>query len=155
MKTIRVVTIVFGLAALFLLGRCSASWGSGTTTEKELEHWTCSMHPEIDLPDPGKCPKCGMDLIKMSEDNSGPRQLAHCDSSATRAPGTTIAISSRTAAGNRILTLGTLSLYLEVGTRDHLISNPLAAITALVNCSLRGDHIGHCRDREKRIQVSL
>ena len=25
--------------------------------------WTCSMHPEIALPRPGPCPKCGMDLI--------------------------------------------------------------------------------------------
>ncbi|HAU37563.1 MAG TPA: efflux transporter periplasmic adaptor subunit, partial [Phycisphaerales bacterium] len=30
--------------------------------------WTCSMHPEIDLPKPGLCPKCGMELI--------PRQVA-------------------------------------------------------------------------------
>ncbi len=27
------------------------------------EHWTCSMHPQIDLPEPGQCPICGMDLI--------------------------------------------------------------------------------------------
>jgi Cu(I)/Ag(I) efflux system membrane fusion protein len=25
--------------------------------------WTCSMHPEIRLPQPGECPKCGMELI--------------------------------------------------------------------------------------------
>lgn len=25
--------------------------------------WTCSMHPEVRLPKPGKCPKCSMDLI--------------------------------------------------------------------------------------------
>ena len=27
------------------------------------EVWTCSMHPQIQLPNPGKCPLCGMDLI--------------------------------------------------------------------------------------------
>ncbi len=27
------------------------------------QHWTCSMHPQIDLPHPGQCPICGMDLI--------------------------------------------------------------------------------------------
>jgi hypothetical protein len=26
--------------------------------------YTCSMHPEITSKKPGKCPKCGMDLIK-------------------------------------------------------------------------------------------
>ena len=25
--------------------------------------WTCSMHPQIKMPQPGKCPICGMDLI--------------------------------------------------------------------------------------------
>lgn len=25
--------------------------------------WTCSMHPQIRLPEPGQCPICGMDLI--------------------------------------------------------------------------------------------
>jgi Cu(I)/Ag(I) efflux system membrane fusion protein len=28
------------------------------------EIWTCSMHPQIRLPQPGKCPLCGMDLIQ-------------------------------------------------------------------------------------------
>ena len=27
--------------------------------------WTCSMHPQIRMPDPGKCPICGMDLIPL------------------------------------------------------------------------------------------
>lgn len=29
--------------------------------------WTCSMHPQIQLPDPGKCPICGMDLVLADE----------------------------------------------------------------------------------------
>jgi Cu(I)/Ag(I) efflux system membrane fusion protein len=27
--------------------------------------WTCSMHPQIRMPEPGKCPICGMDLIPL------------------------------------------------------------------------------------------
>lgn len=27
--------------------------------------WTCSMHPEIKMDQPGKCPLCGMDLIPL------------------------------------------------------------------------------------------
>lgn len=30
--------------------------------------WTCSMHPQIQLPEPGKCPICFMDLIKLELD---------------------------------------------------------------------------------------
>ena len=28
--------------------------------------WTCSMHPQIRMPEPGKCPICGMDLIPLT-----------------------------------------------------------------------------------------
>ncbi len=41
--------------------------------------WTCSMHPQIKLPNPGKCPICGMDLIPLvtgvGEEELGPRQI--------------------------------------------------------------------------------
>lgn len=32
--------------------------------------WTCSMHPQIQLPEPGKCPICHMDLIPLEEDTA-------------------------------------------------------------------------------------
>lgn len=28
------------------------------------ETYTCTMHPEVIANEPGKCPKCGMDLVK-------------------------------------------------------------------------------------------
>ena len=31
------------------------------------EIWTCSMHPQIRMDHPGKCPICGMDLIPLSQ----------------------------------------------------------------------------------------
>ncbi len=34
--------------------------------------WTCSMHPQIKLPEPGKCPICFMDLIPL--DTSGRKE---------------------------------------------------------------------------------
>lgn len=33
--------------------------------------WTCSMHPQIRLPNPGKCPICFMDLIVADSDKTG------------------------------------------------------------------------------------
>jgi len=44
----------------------------GASTSKPTI-WTCSMHPQIRLPNPGKCPICGMDLIPAgdsSDDNT-------------------------------------------------------------------------------------
>lgn len=40
--------------------------------------WTCSMHPQIKLPKPGKCPLCLMDLIPLdlgSDEELDPRQI--------------------------------------------------------------------------------
>jgi len=31
--------------------------------------WTCAMHPQIRMHEPGKCPICGMDLIPLNQDN--------------------------------------------------------------------------------------
>ena len=33
--------------------------------------WTCSMHPQIKLGEPGSCPLCGMDLIPATQMTSG------------------------------------------------------------------------------------
>jgi Cu(I)/Ag(I) efflux system membrane fusion protein len=33
--------------------------------------WTCSMHPQIILPEPGACPICGMDLIPAGNNADG------------------------------------------------------------------------------------
>ena len=30
--------------------------------------YTCTMHPEVLQDEPGKCPKCGMDLVKKEGD---------------------------------------------------------------------------------------
>jgi Cu(I)/Ag(I) efflux system membrane fusion protein len=40
--------------------------------------WTCSMHPQIRLPKPGRCPLCPMDLIQASSEGGdiGPRQIS-------------------------------------------------------------------------------
>ncbi|NQU76294.1 MAG: efflux RND transporter periplasmic adaptor subunit, partial [Planctomycetes bacterium] len=51
---------------IFLYWGLSPAREKVTTANTQAEpaaHWTCSMHPEIDLPKPGLCPKCGMKLI--------------------------------------------------------------------------------------------
>lgn len=36
-----------------------------STTEQDIDFWTCSMHPQIRLPKAGKCPICNMSLIPV------------------------------------------------------------------------------------------
>ncbi|MFQ6677963.1 MAG: efflux RND transporter periplasmic adaptor subunit [Fidelibacterota bacterium] len=45
---------------------------------EEVEAWTCSMHPIVNLPEPGQCPICFMDLIplKTSAVSVLPNQLS-------------------------------------------------------------------------------
>jgi Cu(I)/Ag(I) efflux system membrane fusion protein len=39
--------------------------GDSPEVAKKQDQWTCSMHPQIRLPNPGKCPICYMDLIPL------------------------------------------------------------------------------------------
>ena len=34
--------------------------------QKDSVYYTCTMHPDVKLDKPGKCPECGMDLVKKS-----------------------------------------------------------------------------------------
>ncbi len=36
--------------------------------------YTCPMHPEVVRNKPGKCPKCGMQLVKMKHKNMGKKK---------------------------------------------------------------------------------
>jgi len=42
----------------------------------EVQIWTCSMHPEVRLENPGKCPKCGMPLILAESKRKKPKRTA-------------------------------------------------------------------------------
>ena len=39
-----------------------------SSPQREVQFWTCSMHPQIKLPNPGQCPICGMDLIAVKNE---------------------------------------------------------------------------------------
>jgi len=44
-------------------GGCGAGKQPSEKDTKNVKTWTCSMHPEVKSPKPGKCPKCSMNLI--------------------------------------------------------------------------------------------
>lgn len=72
------VVLIFGLG--FYLGARHAprdhdQGAIPAPTVAKSQTWTCSMHPQIRQPNPGRCPICGMDLIPVStgegaEDNT-------------------------------------------------------------------------------------
>lgn len=52
-----------------------ASAGEVTQAAEGPTMWTCSMHPQIRQPKPGKCPICAMDLIPVAQSSGGLRTL--------------------------------------------------------------------------------
>ena len=77
--------IVLGaLVCVFVASCASSEEPSDTGPEREVDFWTCSMHPSVNLPEPGQCPICKMDLIPSyaegEEDEFGPRVFRTSDS---------------------------------------------------------------------------
>ena len=69
------------LAAGLILGLIFFGGSGGTSTEihdhatEQTEKgkktiWTCSMHPQIKMDEPGQCPICGMDLIPLENNTT-------------------------------------------------------------------------------------
>jgi|GEM_PF-1439472 len=50
------------------------------TATSDVEYYTCSMHPNVKMSEPGECPICGMDLVPTSEvESSGESMEGHGD----------------------------------------------------------------------------
>ncbi|MFH0796666.1 MAG: efflux RND transporter periplasmic adaptor subunit [Candidatus Omnitrophota bacterium] len=65
---------------------------------KKVKFWTCSMHSQIKLPKPGKCPICGMDLIPIyeeAEEEKGVSRLTLSDTARKLAEIETSAVAYR------------------------------------------------------------
>lgn len=48
--------------------RAMSSKSDGLHESHVNQTWTCSMHPQIQQPEPGQCPICGMDLIPLKQE---------------------------------------------------------------------------------------
>ena len=82
MEIIKQKKFLIGLIAVFVL--LGSVWGiykfrsRGTGTshvesaegEREIEYWTCGMHPSVHQDHEGKCPICGMDLVPKYKEST-------------------------------------------------------------------------------------
>lgn len=77
------VKISLRLAAAVVLLAAAAFWAGLSMREsgespvppvaaEAAELWTCSMHPQIRLPEPGQCPICFMDLVRADDGAQAP-----------------------------------------------------------------------------------
>lgn len=129
----RLVILVSAVAAAFVLGTLVRGGGDATTTNAGDHEahaaassvWTCSMHPQIQLPEFGQCPICFMDLIPLEDDAGaglGPRDLKLSKSAVALA-------EIRTAPVERRFVARTVSLVGKVAadeTRQRVITARVA-----------------------------
>ncbi|WP_224751194.1 heavy metal-binding domain-containing protein [Mucilaginibacter pankratovii] len=68
------IAILFSAATVFAAN--STNPVSDTTQTKKIKPakvlYTCTMHPEVLSDKPGKCPKCGMTLVKKVDAKKKP-----------------------------------------------------------------------------------
>ena len=62
---------IMAVAILLFAGATASAQDSTKKSSGHKHHvshtqqYTCSMHPEVVMDKPGKCPKCGMTLVKI------------------------------------------------------------------------------------------
>jgi len=62
-----VVGLFIGWAVFHSPEKAAQEEHNHSAEESKAEVWTCSMHPQIRMDKPGKCPICAMDLILLSQ----------------------------------------------------------------------------------------
>lgn len=105
MWIVRTLVGLIALAAAFVLGGWflvpdgthQVGSSAAPTAESAVQYWTCSMHPQIKLPEKGQCPICFMDLIPVQAGSTdeGVPQLALSERARTLARVATTPVALR------------------------------------------------------------
>jgi Cu(I)/Ag(I) efflux system membrane fusion protein len=96
-----------------------------TPIAKEHKHeiWTCSMHPQIKMEKPGKCPICAMDLIPLKTD------VAVNDSTAVQLSEDAIQLANvATTTVSRQNPTKEIRLYGKVQADERMLQNQVAHV---------------------------
>jgi hypothetical protein len=74
MKSKFLFPIILIAGLMFVSFSTSPVYGQTPQKKVTVQHpvkYTCSMHPEVVKDKPGKCPKCGMQLVEKKEATKG------------------------------------------------------------------------------------
>ena len=90
--------------------------------EAKNEIWTCSMHPQIKMDKPGKCPICAMDLILLNQNST-----AEMDADAIHFSENAAALANiATSIVSRQLPSKEVRLFGKVQADERLLQNQVA-----------------------------
>jgi membrane fusion protein, copper/silver efflux system len=70
-KHLTKLAMVLALLAFLVAASCSKH-EAGAGKDRNIDHWTCTMHPSLHSQDPGKCPICSMDLVPVMKGSANP-----------------------------------------------------------------------------------
>lgn len=92
-----IIGLLFGRYLIPVADKAEHSSAAHATMSQSTEAtiWTCSMHPQIQQPESGKCPICGMDLIPLKSDSGdtiGPRAMSMSESARALADVQTVVV---------------------------------------------------------------
>lgn len=93
-----IVLILMGFIAVKYVFRSNNEHQHKQEEIATVKYWTCSMHPQIKLPKPGKCPICAMNLIPVSNENTSVEsvsELVLSEAARSRAKVTTQAVKRK------------------------------------------------------------
>lgn len=123
--------LVFGLLLGWLFfhnNKESKEEHNHTAKVTKSEIWTCSMHPQIKLDHPGKCPICAMDLILLNQ-NTGVKadnDAIHFTKEAMELANVSTSVVSRQKPIKEV------RLYGKVQTDERLLQNQVAHISGRI-----------------------
>jgi hypothetical protein len=85
------------LLGLSLLGltACSRFASAPGKFAPGIAYYTCSMHPSVHSPTPGKCPICGMDLIPITSAVNGTKDSVYIAPEKLQELGATVVVVAR------------------------------------------------------------
>lgn len=128
-----------GLALGWLFFHSSGSKDKAEATAKKEVHehkhtiWTCSMHPQIKMDKPGKCPICGMDLIPLKDSGSSGDSSANIDPNAVQLSEEALALANvQTTIVNSENPVKDLRLYGKIQPDERLMQSQTATVSGRV-----------------------
>lgn len=110
---------------MLFIGKFAIAQHEGHTmpasNQKQTTTYTCPMHPEVQQAKPGKCPKCGMDLVKKAVKNTVPAKKPAPKPAPVKKPSAkTIDVRQMPSPDKKPADMGGMDMKKDKGHMEHM-----------------------------------